>query len=66
MFGVDPICSVFQIAPSCYRLHAARQRDARLQCTRGQRDQKLTPEIQDRLGQLTRLDYEVYNRFRAK
>jgi hypothetical protein len=27
---------------------------------------KLTPEIQDRLGQLTRLDYEVYNRFRAK
>jgi hypothetical protein len=27
---------------------------------------KLTPEIQDRLGQLTRLDYEIYNRFRAK
>jgi hypothetical protein len=27
---------------------------------------KLTPEVQDRLGQLTRLDYEVYNRFRAK
>ena len=27
---------------------------------------KLTPEIQDRLGQLTQLDYEIYNRFRAK
>ena len=27
---------------------------------------KLTPEIQSRLGQLTRLDYEIYNRFRAK
>jgi len=27
---------------------------------------KLTPEVQHRLGQLTRLDYEVYNRFRAK
>jgi hypothetical protein len=27
---------------------------------------KLTPEIQRRLGQLTRLDYEIYNRFRAK
>ena len=27
---------------------------------------KLTPEVQRRLGQLTRFDYEVYNRFRAK
>ena len=27
---------------------------------------KLTPEIQRRLGQLTRLDYEIYNQFRAK
>ena len=27
---------------------------------------KLTPEIQRILGQLTRLDYEIYNRFRAK
>ena len=27
---------------------------------------QLTPEIQSRLGQLTRLDYEIYNRFRTK
>jgi len=46
MFGVEPICRVLQIAPSCYRLHAARQRDAQLQCTRVKRDQELTPEIQ--------------------
>jgi len=46
MFGVEPICRVLQIAPSCYRLHAARQRDAQLQCTRAKRDQQLTPEIQ--------------------
>ncbi len=27
MFGVEPIYRVMQIAPSCYRLHAARRRN---------------------------------------
>ena len=35
-----------QIAPSCYRLHAARQRNPELNCTRFRRDQELIPEVQ--------------------
>ena len=35
-----------QIAPSCYRLHAARQRNSQLNCARAKRDQELIPEIQ--------------------
>jgi len=35
-----------QIAPSCYRLHAARQRNPQLNCARTRRDQELIPEVQ--------------------
>ena len=35
-----------QIAPSCYRLHAARQRNPQLNCARTRRDQELFPEVQ--------------------
>ena len=35
-----------QLAPSCYRLHAARQRNHQLNCARTKRDQELIPEIQ--------------------
>jgi transposase InsO family protein len=35
-----------QIAPSFYRLHAARQRDPQLQCVRAKHDQQLIPEVQ--------------------
>ena len=45
-FGVEPICKVLQIAPSGYRLHAARQRNPALLPTRAQRDQQLIPHIQ--------------------
>jgi hypothetical protein len=36
-FGVEPICSVLQFAPSAYRRHAARQRDPSLNSPRGPR-----------------------------
>ncbi|MHB1644480.1 MAG: IS3 family transposase [Acidithiobacillus sp.] len=45
-FGVEPICKVLQIAPSGYRLHAARQRHPELLPARAQRDQRLIPHIQ--------------------
>ena len=40
------MCKVLQIAPSCYRLHAARQRNPELHCARAKRDQELIPEVQ--------------------
>ena len=40
------MCKVLQIAPSCYRLHAARARNRELQCARAKRDQELIPEVQ--------------------
>jgi transposase InsO family protein len=45
-FGVEPICSVLQFAPSAYRRHAARQRDPSLFSQRAQRDAELKPQIQ--------------------
>ena len=45
-FGVEPICTAMQIAPSGYRLHAARQRDPTLCSQRTQRDLVLSPRIQ--------------------
>ncbi len=35
-----------QIAPSCYRRHAAQQRHPHLRCARAQRDDALMPEIE--------------------
>jgi len=45
-YGVEPICKVLQIAPSCYRRHAARQRNPALLCKRAQRDDVLMAEIE--------------------
>ena len=45
-FGVEPICSVLQFAPSAYRRHAARQRDPSLISQRAQRDAELKLQIQ--------------------
>ena len=36
-YGVEPICKVLPIAPSTYRLHAARQRDPSLLPDRARR-----------------------------
>jgi len=44
--GVEPICRLLQIAPSAYRRHAARQRDAILLSSRVRRDQELMPHIE--------------------
>jgi len=44
--GSSPICKVLQIAPSCYRLYAARQRNPAVCCARVQRDVILVPHIQ--------------------
>lgn len=44
--GVEPMCKVLQIAPSAYRRHAARLRDAHLLSHRAQRDAVLMPAIE--------------------
>lgn len=44
--GVEPMCRLLQIAPSAYRRHAARLRDARLLSRRAQRDAVLMPAIE--------------------
>ncbi len=44
--GVEPMCRLLQIAPSAYRRHAARLRDARLLSRRAQRDAVLMPVIE--------------------
>ena len=46
MYGVEPICKVLPIAPSTYRLHAARQRDPSLLLDRARRDLVLMEEIE--------------------
>ena len=45
-YGVEPMCSVLQIAPSGYWRHAARQRNPQLRCARAQRDETLLPHIE--------------------
>ncbi|MCE1181751.1 MAG: IS3 family transposase [Rhodocyclales bacterium] len=45
-FGVEPICQVLQMAPSCYWRHAARQRNPQLRSARAQRDDGLTADVQ--------------------
>ncbi|WP_425219010.1 IS3 family transposase [Ralstonia solanacearum] len=45
-YGVEPICKVLQIAPSCYRRHAARLRNPALRSQRAQRDDALIPDIE--------------------
>ena len=44
--GVEPICSALLVAPSAYRLHAARQRNPALRSARARRDAQLLPQVQ--------------------
>ncbi len=44
-FGIEPICRVLPIAPSTYRVHAARLADPLLMSDRAKRDAELRPEI---------------------
>lgn len=55
-FGVEPICSALQIAPSGYRRHAARQREPERRPARALRDEGLVPEIQ----RVWRANLQVY------
>ncbi|WP_156895495.1 IS3 family transposase [Massilia putida] len=45
-YGVEPICRVMQVAPSGYWRHAAQQRNPALRCSRVQRDDVLSVEIE--------------------
>jgi putative transposase len=44
--GVEPMCKALQIAPSGYRVHAARAREPALRSQRAIRDEQLTPRIE--------------------
>mgnify|MGYP002778116476 CR=1 FL=1 len=44
-YGVEPICSVLQIAPSTYYNHKARELDPTLRPARAQRDEQLREEV---------------------
>ena len=55
-YGVEPICKVLPIAPSTYRLHAARQRDPWLLPDRARRDLVLMEEIE----RVFETNYSVY------
>jgi putative transposase len=44
-YGVEPICKVLPVAPSTYRLHAARQADPAQRSDRARRDEPLCGEI---------------------
>lgn len=55
-YGVEPICKVLQMAPSCYWRHAAQQRNPSLRCARAQRDDMLIPEIE----RVWHANYQVY------
>ena len=46
VYGVAPICKVLPIAPSKYRLHAARQAKPSMQSARARRDQALMPDVE--------------------
>jgi putative transposase len=45
IYGVEPICKVLPIAPSTYRLHAARQADPDQRSARARRDECLCEQI---------------------
>ena len=56
VYGVEPICRVLPIAPTTYRLHAARLADLSLRSDRAKRDAELRPEIE----RVWKANYEVY------
>jgi len=45
-YGVEPICKVLQIAPSCYPRHAAQTRNPALRCERAKHDDELIPQVE--------------------
>jgi len=45
LYGVEPICTVLQVAPSAYRRHAARLRDPSQHSARARRDDHLIPHV---------------------
>ncbi len=55
-FGVEPICTQLQVAPSAYWRHAARQRDPALLSARARRDAFLIPHIQ----RVWQANFQVY------
>lgn len=55
-YGVEPICRVLPIAPSTYRVHAAKIADPSKRSDREKRDAELRPEIQRVWDE----NYEVY------
>ena len=56
VYGVEPICRVLPIAPSTYRVHAARLADPSLRSDRAKRDAELCPEIE----RIWKANFEVY------
>ena len=56
VYGVEPTCKVLQIAPSCYRRHAAQMRNPAMRCVRAHRDDALMPNIQ----RVWRVNLQVY------
>ena len=56
VYGVEPICRVLPIAPTTYRVHAARLADPSLRSDRAKRDAELRPEIK----RVWKANYEVY------
>jgi len=56
VYGVEPICRVLPIAPTTYRVHAARLADPSLRSDRAKRDTELRPEIK----RIWKANYEVY------
>jgi putative transposase len=44
-YGVEPICRVLPIAPSTYRVHAARRSDPAVRPPRAKRDDALKAEV---------------------
>ena len=45
-YGVEPICKVLQIAPSCYWRYAAQMREPELRFERAKHDDELILQIQ--------------------
>ena len=45
-YGVEPICKVLQMAPSCYWRHAARKSNPQLRSDRAKRDEQLMADVQ--------------------
>ncbi len=45
-YGVESICKVLQMAPSCYWRHAARKRNPELRSARAKRDEQLMADVQ--------------------